>query len=704
MSSGKITCDLKTVSYHSSSSDGGASLPSAINLQTVVVSIVNPQGTVTTVTNNPTQLVESFSSDNYIHENCDETMFRPVVTVISDPNQQSLHDDVMHFEDVSQPLEMTSQLIVPVIDERMLEQKKKEREFEQQQQLLKQKEAQRAKEEEVMRREMKRVKEEEEFRRKEMENARKKAEEKPDETAVATGYQKKNRKAQKFNKKPEPERKTLFDKKEKSPVMSSPIEDKIHLKADDINKKLSEALKKIEINEEIVEEVKPPIAVIVDELVIEPTPIAHVEAALKIEVFKALETPIIEVTEVKEPSPEPVAPIIAPRPVLRESLPAPPIQAEMKPVRVFEKVDIVKLEPVAKKGKKGKKYPSLKSQEKTSPKVEEFPALEELPPLDPLPIDDYRAMDSDAIMKISKHETIGDDEIEIIPHNNAMIIQDSPDKASPDVEIIEEHFLMQNDPLEAVESKFIKSEDFYDVDDDLPPLEPLESFDANFEPLCFDEASSEKVQTTTESDQKQEMKKKMSELLKDTNMIFAMCSSLKEIKDDDDEKSMNSSQIQRSTSSSLTTNTTTATFASASSNQTGEGMDSDYKSLELDLDEGAAAEPAADIDFKVPLDVKQIEEPEDVSSFEATSSETDDSSSKRSNLTMPKFKRDDDEELRPLLQTSITSLSSPSTATANNTTDANDTSTLPDINQKSSSQATSNNGSGNKRKNKKKRR
>lgn len=671
-----MTCDVKSASYHSSSSEGGASLPGSANLQSVFVSIVNPQGTVTTVTNNPTQLEESFSSDNYIHENCDETMFRPVVTVISDPTQQRMQDEAEHSREVSQPVEMPSQLIVPVIDERMLEKKKKEREMDQQERLRKLREAELAKAKAAEEKRIEKARqEEEETKMKEMEKAQRKAEE---ETVAANVYQKKNKKAQKFNKKPEPEKK-------KEPPKSSVVEEKVSLK------QLSEALKRIEIKEEVL--VEAPIVAEVEELIIEPTPVSQVKASSEV-VVEELMTPVVEVTAVKEPKP---APVIAPPADLYPIFNAAPPLPEVKPI----KVEAAKPEPAARKGKKGKKYSSLKTQEKVSPKVEEFPALDELPPLDPLPVDDYRAMDSEAIMMISKHETIGDDEIEIIPHENAVEIQESPEKPSLDVEIIDEHFMTEETPV--AESKYIKNEDFYDVDDDLPPLEPLESFDANFEPLCYDEAPSEKP-PTPESDQKQEMKKKMSELLKDTNMIFAMCSSLKEIKDDEDAKSMSSSQIQRSTSSSLTTNTTTATFASASSNQTGEGMDSDYKSLELDLDESAPAEPAADVEFKVPADVKPIEEPEDISSFEATSSETDDSS-KRSNPSLPRFKREDDEELRPLLQTSITSLSSPSAATATTTTDANDTSTLPDINQKtSSSQATSNSGSGNKRKNKKKRR
>lgn len=755
------------------------------------MSIVNPQGTVTTVTNNPIQLVESFSSDNYIHENCDETMFRPVVTVMSDPNQQQQYDGATE-ENVSQPIEMPSQLVVPVIDERMIEQKKKDRELEQKKKLreLEQLEELREKQEAEQ---ITIAKEREEKRKLEVEKSKKKAEEKADETFTA-GAQKKGRKSQKFNKKPtEPEKKAAIEKKEKTPPPPIQIIPKLDAKDDKLEEtveKSSKPLQKTEVIESFNAEVEPePEIVIIEpqadveittdsaevgivskgptfkEMCPEPLPIIEVPDEISVIVSKKKSSaPAVtmeksnvkevdpEVVKEKSPAPENVLVEISsavevikenvptPQNVLtekpkvlqiqKEASPAPSELKHSKPVsskeqkpseikelkilasKQFEKVESSKPEFTAKKGKKGKKYSNeMKSkQEKVSPKVEEefppFGELEPLPPLEPFPTDDYRAMDSETIMMISKHETIGDDEIEIIPAANAMVIQDSPEKTSSDIQIVDEHFeLPEKDPTAAVEQKFIRNEDFYDVDDDLPPLEPLESFDGNFEPLCFDDATLEKEVPVDE--QKQQMKKKMSELLKDTNMIFAMCSSLKEIKDDEDAKSIDSSQIQRSTSSSLTTNTTTATFASASSNQTGEGMDSDYKSLELDLDEGAPPEPSNDSVFKLPADVKQTDESEDVSSFEATSSETDDSS-KRSNTTAPKFKREDDEELRPLLQTSITSLSSPisssaTTATTNDTTEANDTTTLPDINQKSS-QPTSNNGNGNKRKNKKKRR
>jgi hypothetical protein len=285
-------------------------------------------------------------------------------------------------------------------------------------------------------------------------------------------------------------------------------------------------------------------------------------------------------------------------------------------------------------------------------------------------IEDHREANKNAIMKISMHETIGDDDIQIIPHEDIVEIRES----SPE-------------PIK--EEKFIKNDDFYDIDDELPALEPF-TFEGD-----------EKVDDE-EYLQKQEMKSKMSKLLKDTNMVFAMCSSLKELGEGESSLS-SSSHIQRSTSSSLTTNTTTATFASASSNADREGHDSDYKSLDLDLEESSENITEFKVPQPPPIDESEKEDPEDISSFEATSSETDADSDSKKNFA-DKFKREDDEELRPLLETSITSLSSPVDATTTiTTTEANATSTLPELNQKSQTTTTNTSNNG-KRKNKKKRR
>lgn len=83
--------------------------------------MVNPLGTVTTITESPEESVnaaneftEAYSSGAYIHENCDESMFRPYVAVISgtiDSGKDDLSDDQCH-----RPTPIGQKLIVPVFD------------------------------------------------------------------------------------------------------------------------------------------------------------------------------------------------------------------------------------------------------------------------------------------------------------------------------------------------------------------------------------------------------------------------------------------------------------------------------------------------------------------------------------------------------------------------------------------------------------
>lgn len=652
-------------------------MPNIVNSQTVIVSFVNPQGTVTTVTNETNQPDESFSNDSFIHENCDETMFRPVVTVINESKLQQEREKALREENASQPVEMQTQLIVPVIDEKLMEKKKKEK-------TLEREKSRQTFEAETMK----------EFEKAQevglQKSAIKEVEVKREEPVVIV--QKKGRKGQKYGKK-------LIEVEEKAtqarPSQFSPPSESIVILPDN-KKETSPESFKISVVELQKEE----------------------ELSAKMQNMKLTELSLVAVEDT-------VIDINVPAPLELEEAANfsnnDASTADVKVLETFEKIESVKIEPFSKKGKKGKKYSSdfkSKKAEKSQSRVDEdFADLGSPPPLDPPPFDDYRKTDRETIMKISKHESIGDEEIEIIPHESNLTINDSPEKSVDDVEILEEHFTMRDELDAETTQKLTKNDEFYELDDDLPPLEPLETFDINFEPISYVEEEEEveataiSKETSTEiDDQKQAMKKKLSELLKDTNMIFAMCSSLKEESKDDDEKSMSSSQIQRSTTSSQTTNTTTATFASASSNHTGEGQDSDYKSLELDMDEAIQLDAALDVEFKMPLEVKQFEEADEVSSFEATSSETDESS-KKSNSVESNFKRDDDEELRPLLQTSTSSLSSPvlssnaAEPSISNTTEANNALTLPETNQKlSSTQASSNNGNGNKRKSKKKRR
>lgn len=83
--------------------------------------MVNPLGTVTTITESPEESInaaneftEAYSSGAYIHENCDESMFRPYVAVISgtiDSGKDGLSDD-----QCQRPTPIGQKLIVPVID------------------------------------------------------------------------------------------------------------------------------------------------------------------------------------------------------------------------------------------------------------------------------------------------------------------------------------------------------------------------------------------------------------------------------------------------------------------------------------------------------------------------------------------------------------------------------------------------------------
>lgn len=78
---------------------------------------VNPLGTVTTITESPRESIlatdeftEEYSSGAYIHENCDESLFRPYVAVISgtiDSEMEVVHD---------KPEPIGQKLIVPVMD------------------------------------------------------------------------------------------------------------------------------------------------------------------------------------------------------------------------------------------------------------------------------------------------------------------------------------------------------------------------------------------------------------------------------------------------------------------------------------------------------------------------------------------------------------------------------------------------------------
>lgn len=773
LSACNLPSDFKTISYHSAL---GERNPFPNNLHTVLVSIVNPQGTVTTITNNSIQLDESYSSDHFIHENFDETMFRPVVTVVSDYEQQQFADTESETEHASKVVDMPSELIVPVIDEAMLKQRKRERQNEAQQFVIKAQET--ARQQQVTpvtvkdtpkeeKEELQPVKENEKVVEGVAENV---TVDKPEESPQV--YQKRGKKGQR-NKKYE--EKKSADKNRKEQV--EPEKKIVKVPAIDKIQPIPETVKKPSVEKALLASVFP-------KFVKEPSaetilPIAEsakaskepsvertlpalasskvsskepsVERAWAVpRSYKASKEPSVERASSvpaspkfskeasveralpvsasprisKEPSVDRITPEEPDYAVLNEALskliletesdettdvvdeePAEPILAPIEiEIPIKEEIILASKAPEKKpenngrRGKRSKKFDS--DANKTSPKgdaIDGFPPLiatcslviaHKSPSIPPPAL-----VSISPIEEIIKPEIIGDDEIEIIPHNNNVEVDACFDH-NMDAHLVDESLIQSQD---FTKQDFIKNEDFYDIDDELPPLEPLEPFEP------FD-TTTEKETLSDSYYAKEKMKSKMSELLKDTNMIFAMCSSLKEMKDDDDFASTDSSQIQRSTSSSLTTNTTTATFASANSNQSLEGQDD--KSLESEVEESSPTELFVEAEMKASSEPEK--EVEETSEFEATSSETDDSSKKSSSLE-ENFKREDDEELRPLLQASVTSLSpsaSSFAAITTNTTEANISMTLPETNQKllpSSQPIASNTGNGNKRKNKKKR-
>lgn len=88
--------------------------------------VVNPLGTVTTITESPQESInaanefsEEYSSGAYIHENCDESMFRPYVAVISGTIDGESGNSSDIVQDRPEPI--GQKLIVPVIDAAELE-------------------------------------------------------------------------------------------------------------------------------------------------------------------------------------------------------------------------------------------------------------------------------------------------------------------------------------------------------------------------------------------------------------------------------------------------------------------------------------------------------------------------------------------------------------------------------------------------------
>lgn len=99
--------------------------------RTVIVSIakvVNPLGTVTTLTQSVTSDSDldygyAGDGDEFIHENCDEALFRPVVAVFSSSGSIGKSDDDHECHD--RPNDIGQELIVPVIEKKNVENRMK---------------------------------------------------------------------------------------------------------------------------------------------------------------------------------------------------------------------------------------------------------------------------------------------------------------------------------------------------------------------------------------------------------------------------------------------------------------------------------------------------------------------------------------------------------------------------------------------------
>lgn len=104
------------------SSSNSSTVPRTLYVS--VGKVVNPLGTVTTITESPQESIiaanefsEEYSSGAYIHENCDESMFRPYVAVISGViDDGSGASGGGKDECVEMPEPIGQKLIVPVID------------------------------------------------------------------------------------------------------------------------------------------------------------------------------------------------------------------------------------------------------------------------------------------------------------------------------------------------------------------------------------------------------------------------------------------------------------------------------------------------------------------------------------------------------------------------------------------------------------
>lgn len=600
------------IKHHQNDIVGSASSSSSQNSShshSVLVSFVDSRGSITKIISREEEfeLTENDNED-VILENCDETVFRPVVTVFSEFDDGVDKVEIKMNENFVQTIH--PELVVPVIDEKMMECARKQEATAKQM-------ADKTATSKATVDEKKVVESQPQIIEKVVE---------VEKVQVSTNY-KKNKRAKKYSKssfgnynnnfqqqlemtKPSEEIVQKTESKSEIIEQDEDIHDEIVIVADVGSQEFAE----FEMNEDDKHEKYDEIVIITEEN------LASLDTPTTFDEVEMIEIPDTETPEeiveipFKVVNEQEVVEEIE-KTAAEENVAMPPPASEPM-VEMVENTSLKK----ARRSKKNKKNTTNSYCNNNIETISDLVVSEPAPP--PMTTQTPTTVELDN--KPTNDVIDSPIELEIVSNRNS-----------------NEQF--DNDENEISDEVVEKLTQFYDIEEELEiDLAPLSSFDAHFS----DEPQIDDLMMT-EQNEISSMKSKISEVVKNTNMIFAMCSSLKDVVEyDEDTKSTSSqSQIQRSTSSSFTTNTTTSTFASANSVQTGEGVESDYKSFEID----------ADI-----LDEIRVVESEDISSVDATSSETDDASMKRSFENEPKFKVDDDEELRPLLQTSINSLSSPS--------------------------------------------
>ncbi|CAD7090787.1 unnamed protein product [Hermetia illucens] len=91
--------------------------------QILIEKVVNPLGTVTTITRSPSENdfdstnSNDFGDDYIIHENCDEALFRPVVAIFCDDSKAG-SEAMLDSAYIKPPEAVGTELIVPVIEEK----------------------------------------------------------------------------------------------------------------------------------------------------------------------------------------------------------------------------------------------------------------------------------------------------------------------------------------------------------------------------------------------------------------------------------------------------------------------------------------------------------------------------------------------------------------------------------------------------------